>query len=112
MQEANCVVRNLVREVILKIHGFVVRGVAVKRGQVGVVETRERWSMRHTFHSLFHPGLKPSFSANLSHRSLSFSSSGLTTWISPTFTVTSEHIHFLLFRFFSVLHFLVFVSVR
>jgi len=58
MQEANCLVRNLAREVILKIHGFVVRGVAVKRGQVGVVETRERWSMRHTFHSLFHSRLK------------------------------------------------------
>jgi len=29
----------------------------------------------------FIPGLKPSFSANPSHRSLSFSSSGLTTWI-------------------------------
>ena len=42
----------------------------------------------------FIPGLKPSFSANPSHRSLSFSSSGLTTWIPQTFTVTSEHIRF------------------
>jgi len=30
------------------------------------------------------PGLKPSFSANPSHRSLPFSSSGLTTWIPRT----------------------------
>jgi len=37
------------------------------------------------------PGLKPSFSANPSHRSLSFSSSG---WIPQTFTATSEHIRF------------------
>jgi len=32
----------------------------------------------------FIPGLKPSFSANRAHRSLSFSS-GLTTWIPPDF---------------------------
>ena len=32
----------------------------------------------------FIPGLKPSFSANPSHCSLSFSSSGLTTWIPQT----------------------------
>jgi len=43
----------------------------------------------------FIPGLKPSFSANPSHRSLSFSSSGLIAWIPQTFTVTtSEHIRF------------------
>ena len=49
----------------------------------------------------FIPRLKPSFSANPSHRSLSFSSSGLTTWIPQTFTVTSKHIrfYFLVFRF-------------
>jgi len=31
----------------------------------------------------FIPGLKPSFSANPSHRCLTFSSSGLNTWILP-----------------------------
>ena len=36
-----------------------------------------------TTHS-FIPGLKPFFSANPSHRSLSFSSSALTTWIPQT----------------------------
>jgi len=41
----------------------------------------------------FIPGLKPSFSANHSHRSLFFSS-GLTTWIPQTFTVNSEHTRF------------------
>jgi len=44
-------------------------------------------------------------------RNRMFSSSGLTTWIRQTFTVTSEHICFLLFGF-SVLHFLVVGSVR
>ena len=39
----------------------------------------------------FIPDLKPSYSANPSYCSLSFSSSGLTTWIPQTFTVTSEH---------------------
>ena len=58
----------------------------------------------------FIPDLKPSFSANPFQCSLSFSSSGLTMWIPQTFTVTSEHIRFLLFTF-SVLHFLVVVSV-
>jgi len=49
----------------------------------------------------FIPGLRPSFSANPSHRSLSFSSSsGLTTWILQIFTVTSEHIRFYFFVFF------------
>jgi len=56
-------------------------------------------------HSLFHSRLrlKAFFSANPSHRSLSFSSSGLTTWIPQTFTVTSEHIrfHFLVFLFYT-----------
>jgi len=48
----------------------------------------------------FSPGLKPSFSANPSHHSPSFSSSGLTTWIPRgLFTDTSEHIRFLLFSF-------------
>ena len=51
----------------------------------------------------FIPGLKPTFSANPSHRSLSFSSSGLTTWIPQTFAVTSDHL-FLLVSF-SALHF-------
>ena len=55
----------------------------------------------------FIPGLKPSFSANPSHHSLSFSSSGLTTWIPQTFTGISEHTVFS----FSVLHFSVVVSV-
>jgi len=59
----------------------------------------------------FIPGLKPSFSANSSHLSLSFSSSGLTTWIPQTFTVTSEHIRFFTFYFFC-LHFLVVGSVQ
>jgi len=51
----------------------------------------------------FIPGLKPSFSANPSNHSLSFSSSGLTTWILQTFTVTSEHIRFyiLVFLFYT-----------
>ena len=50
----------------------------------------------------FIPGLKPSFSANPSHCSLSFSSLGLTTCIPQTFTVSSEHIcfYFLLFLFY------------
>jgi len=43
------------------------------------------------------------FSANPSHRSLSFSSSGLTTWIPQTFTVTFEHarFYFLVFLFYT-----------
>jgi len=41
----------------------------------------------------FIPDLKPSLSANPPHRSL-FSSSGLTTYLPQTFTVTSEHIRF------------------
>jgi len=53
----------------------------------------------------FIPGLKPSLSANPSHHSFSFSSSGLTTW-KLTFTATSEHIRFFTFYSFSVLHFL------
>ena len=44
--------------------------------------------------NFFIPGLKPSFSANPSHRSLSFSSSALATWILQTFSVTSEQTHF------------------
>jgi len=48
----------------------------------------------------FIPGLKPSSSGNFFHRSLSFSSSGLITWIPGIlFTDTSEHIRFLLFSF-------------
>ena len=51
----------------------------------------------------FIPDLKPSFSANPSNCSFSFSSSGLTAWIPQTFTVTSEHIrfHFLVFLFYT-----------
>jgi len=61
----------------------------------------------------FIPGLKPSpFLENSSHHSLSFSSSGLTTWIPQTFTVTSEHIRFYFLVFFSILHFLVVGSAR
>ena len=48
----------------------------------------------------FIPGLKPSFSANPSHRSLSYSSPGLTTRVARRlFTDTSDHIRFLLFSF-------------
>ena len=56
----------------------------------------------------FIPGLKFSFSANPSHHSLSFSSSGLTTWIPPDFCC-----YFWPYPFYflvSVLHFLVVVS--
>jgi len=51
----------------------------------------------------FIPDLKPSFSANPSHRSLSFTSSGLTTWIPQKFTVTSEYVYFyfLVFLFYN-----------
>jgi len=51
----------------------------------------------------FIPGLKPPFSANPSHRSFAFSSSGLTAWIPQTFTVTSEHIrfYFVVFLFYT-----------
>jgi len=48
----------------------------------------------------FIPGFKPFFSANLSHRSLSYSSSRLTTWIPQTFTVISEHVRFYFLVFF------------
>ena len=50
----------------------------------------------------FIPGLKPSFSANPFHCSLSFSSSGIRTdyMIPQTFTVTSEHIRFYFLFFF------------
>ena len=54
--------------------------------------------------------LKPSFSADPSHRSLSFSSSGLITGIPQSFTVTFEHIR-LYFLVFLFLHFLVVGSV-
>jgi len=57
------------------------------------------------------PDLKPPFSANPSHCSLSFSSSGLTTWIPQTFIVTSEHIGFY-FSVFLLLHFLIVGCVR
>jgi len=60
----------------------------------------------------FIPGLKPSFSANPSHRSLSFSSSGLTTWIPKTvycYFLAYSVFYFLVFLF---LHFLVVGSVR
>ena len=63
----------------------------------------------------FIPDLKPSYSANPSYCSLSFSSSGLTTWIPQTFTVTSEHsISVFTFQVFFLffLHFLVVVSAR
>jgi len=54
---------------------------------------------------LFTSGFTPSFSANPSHRSRFFSSSGLTTWISQTLTVTSEHIRFYYSFAFSVFAF-------
>ena len=59
----------------------------------------------------FIEGLRPSFSAGPSHCSLSFSSSGLTTWFPRLFSVTSEHIR-LYFLLFFVLHFLVVGFVR
>ena len=64
-----------------------------------------------TTHSLFHARLKPSFSANPSHRSLSFSSSGLTTSISQTVYSYFWAYPFLLFSF-SVLHFLAVGSMQ
>jgi len=69
------------------------------------------WRQTGNDSNSFIPDLKPSFSANLSHCSLSFSSSGLTPRIPQTFTVTTEHTRFILFSV-SVLHFLVVVSVR
>ena len=59
----------------------------------------------------FIPGLKPSFSANPSHCSLPFFFRIDCMYSPRLFTVTSEHICFLLFSFF-VLHFLVVGSVR
>ena len=69
-----------------------------------------------SFPSPTHPfitGLKPAFSANSSHHSLSFSSSGLTRGLhdSRDFCCYIGAYPFLLFSF-SVLHFLVVVSVR
>jgi len=52
----------------------------------------------------FIPGLKPSFSANLSHCSLSFFVFRTDYMILQTFTVTSEHIRF----YFSVFLFYTF----
>ena len=48
----------------------------------------------------FIPGLKPSFSANSSHRSLSFFFFRTDYIIPQTFTVTSEHIRFYFSVFF------------
>jgi len=64
-------------------------------------------------HSLFHSWLKTSFSANPSHRSLSFSSSGFTTWIPQTvycYFWAYSVVYFLVFFLF--LHFLIAGSVR
>jgi len=59
-----------------------------------------RHSRHPSPHHTFIPGLKPFFSANPSHRSLPFFSSGLTPRIPRgQFTDTSEHIRFLLFSF-------------
>jgi len=58
----------------------------------------------------FIPGLKPSFSASPSHFSLSFSSSGLSTWFPRLYCYFWAY-PFLLFSF-SVSHFLVVGSVR
>ena len=60
-------------------------------------------------HSLFHSRLK-TFSTNPSHRSLSLSSSGLTTRFPRLLLSLLAHL-FVLFSF-SVLQFLVVVSVR
>ena len=49
----------------------------------------------------FIPGLKPSFSANASHCSLSFSSSGLTTWTPQTVYCYFCAYLFLLFLFYT-----------
>ena len=60
----------------------------------------------HTYYYLFSvshpfiPDLKPSFSANPSHCSLSFSFSGL-TMIPQIFTVTSASNYFLVFLFYT-----------
>jgi len=60
----------------------------------------------------FTPGLKPSFSANPSHRSLSFFFFRTDYMIPQTFTVTSdEHIRFY-FLLFLFLHFSLVGSVR
>jgi len=59
----------------------------------------------------FIPDLKPSFSAKPSHCSLSFSSSGLTTWFPRLLLLLLSISVFLLFSL-SVLHFIVVVSVR
>ena len=64
-------------------------------------------SILSPFHS-FIPVLKPSFSANPSHRSLSFL---LQDWLHGFLGLFSEHIHFLLCSF-SVFHFLVVGSVQ
>ena len=63
--------------------------------------------------SLFHSGLKSSFSANPSHRSLPFllRRHFLLHGFLGLLTDTSEHIRFLLFSF-SVFHFFVVGSVR
>jgi len=47
----------------------------------------------------FIPGLKPSFSANPYHRSLSFSSSGFTTWIPQTVYFLLSIFRLVLFSF-------------
>ena len=57
-----------------------------------------RYSITHLAYS-FIPGLKPSFSANPSHCSLSFSSSGFTTCIPHTVYCYFSAYPFLLFSF-------------
>jgi len=79
---------------------FLSRGVHVRNACILIII-----SFPLPTHS-FIPGLKPSFSANSSHRSLSFSSSRLTTWIPRTVYCYFWAYPFLLFSFFLFLHFL------
>ena len=67
--------------------------------------------IQHTLSSLFCPGLKPSFSANLSHRSPSFFFFRIHYMDSPDCLLLILAYLFLLFSF-SVLHCLVVGSVR
>jgi len=67
--------------------------------------------LQNDLHS-FIPRLKPSFSANPSHRILPFLLQDSLHGFPGLFTDTSEHIRFFLLFSFSVFHFLVVGSVR
>ena len=60
----------------------------------------------------FIPGLKPSFSANLSHRCFPFLLQDRLSGFPGLFTDTSEHTRFFKFLLFLFFHFLVVGSVR